>query len=107
MNYHYTNQKEKWTMVVVYKNNPDKEFYYVKSYNINSNSPQQWCFNKLKSDKILSATAVKGDLTAKKQNSIKPKQSLTHLGGFYYRDNEGYKYYINDGVKIKSKKPVY
>lgn len=84
---------------------------YEKSFS-HSYFAKQFCESKEKSIKIERCTYeniayIKGS-TAKKV-AIKPKAALRPVKGsaVYFRDNAGYKYYINAGEKIKSPKPVF
>lgn len=91
-------------------NNLKYNFKYLfkgrkRQYNKEFNTEQQFkdYMNKLNRMNVFSLNVKECVIEAKAES----KPVLTHVKDFYYRDKEGYKYYINDGVKIKSKTKIY
>ena len=99
--------KRAYTIITRYRNNKEREYTYVKYFTQESYAAN-YCGYRMNNTKVFSCTfeLSKSPAKAKKKPS---KNALTPIKGlkYYFRDKEGYKYYINNGMKIKSAKPVY
>mgnify|MGYP001045655437 CR=1 FL=1 len=100
--------KSNFTMIVVYANNPNREYLYYKQFS-SSVYAKQWVINRRKNEKVLFCDYKKGRINYDHDKPIILNENkLTALDKpNYFRDKEGYKYYIKDNIKIKSDKPVF
>jgi hypothetical protein len=99
--------KTKYNVITRYKNNRDREYIYTKYFTSETNAVS-YCRYRLDNPKIFSCVV---EVAPKAVKAVKaaPKAALQAIKGkpFFFRDNAGYKYYINKGEKIKSPKPVF
>jgi len=100
--------KSPFTIVVVYSNNPEREYFYHKYFS-SSDYAHQHVSRKILSSKVRYCYYLEGHVNSSaNKEPVKPKDALVALDKpNYFRDSEGYKYYINGDVKIKSKTPVF
>ena len=99
--------KKAYNIITTYKNNRNREFTYVKYFSLQS-SASSYCLYRMNNPKVLTCdfelkTATPDIIKEFNGNILKPVQGKLN----FYKDKKGYKYYIKDGIKIKSKQPVY
>ena len=98
--------KKAYKIITTYRNNRDKEYAYIKYFSLES-SASSYCLYREDNPKVLTCDF---QLYRKPTDVIKESNGnvLRPIKGKlnYYKDKEGYKYYIKDGIKIKSNQTV-
>ena len=101
--------KTKYNIIIRYKNNRDKEYFYTKYFTSESNA-SNYCMYRLNNPKVFSCVFNVAETVNVVGKSVKDVdgnilRAIPNKPN-YYMDAEGYKYYINNGVRIKSKETV-
>ncbi len=99
--------KKAYNIITTYKNNKHREYSYVKYFSLET-SASMYCSNRESSPKVLTChfelKKKVGDILRESNgNILRPIEGKIN----FYKDKEGYKYYIKNGIKIKSEKPIY
>mgnify|MGYP003648322808 FL=1 len=98
--------KRAYNIITTYKNNREREFAFVKYFSLES-SANEYCDYRERNPKVLSCyfelKKLDSDILRETNgNILRPIKGKLN----YYIDKKGYKYYIKDGIKIKSKQPI-
>lgn len=98
--------KRAYNIITTYKNNREREFAFVKYFSLQS-SAQDYCSYRMRNSKVLTCDfelkKIDSDILRETDgNILRPIKDKLN----YYIDKKGYKYYIKDGIKIKSKQPI-